>query len=348
MVKVQVNGRFLISKNQTGVQFWAQNVLEELIRRDLLHIEILTPPKWMSNGLFGHFWEQLILPCIRNSNLVLLNLANFAPVLSRKNSYVVLHDALPLSNPEFFGRLYRMASKTIFSMYCTKIKVGTVSENSKIEISEYIKVSKESLRVLGAAANLNLDISLSGENPTLTPDVNQPYFIAFGGTNARKNFPFIVEVWNEFKIETSAKLVCINRSESQALSQISMGQDNKFLTYDNVTTSNLHQLYKNSVALLWPSKCEGFGLPLLEAMHFGKPFLSSDTGASRELAVGSSRVLELKKESWAEAIFSMLRNINKDEYYIQTNKAMEYNWGNVCELLIEELETLLPPNFRNH
>jgi glycosyltransferase involved in cell wall biosynthesis len=98
----------------------------------------------------------------------------------------------------------------------------------------------------------------------------------------------------------------------------------------------LFSLYKNSIALLFPSISEGFGLPLLEVMSTGKPFISNQVGVASDLSIGDSRVLELNHEAW-------LSEINRLTYKpsvcdeSQVFLARQYNWKLVADKLIEAL-----------
>jgi len=51
-----------------------------------------------------------------------------------------------------------------------------------------------------------------------------------------------------------------------------------------VSDAELAKAYRQCLAFVYPSFCEGFGLPLLEAMHRGCLCLSTNTGASPEVA----------------------------------------------------------------
>src|SRR5262249_40779336 len=51
-----------------------------------------------------------------------------------------------------------------------------------------------------------------------------------------------------------------------------------------VSDADLAAAYEQCLAFVYPSFCEGFGLPLLEAMHRGCLCLSTNTGASPEVA----------------------------------------------------------------
>jgi alpha-1,3-rhamnosyl/mannosyltransferase len=67
----------------------------------------------------------------------------------------------------------------------------------------------------------------------------------------------------------------------------------------------LARLYSGSQALLWPSLYEGYGLPLLEVLACGRPFISMDTGAAGELAVAGSCVLPPDLDAWLDAVVRM-------------------------------------------
>lgn len=72
------------------------------------------------------------------------------------------------------------------------------------------------------------------------------------------------------------------------------------------TDEELHHCYRHAAALLFPSCGEGFGLPLIEAAHFGTPIIASDLPVLREVAaehatyfkLGSTAVLADAIEGW--------------------------------------------------
>lgn len=60
------------------------------------------------------------------------------------------------------------------------------------------------------------------------------------------------------------------------------------LTYQNVDDSTLNLIYNSSDALFFPTKEEGFGYPLIEAMKVGLPIVSSDIEVVREVTDGNA------------------------------------------------------------
>jgi glycosyltransferase involved in cell wall biosynthesis len=91
----------------------------------------------------------------------------------------------------------------------------------------------------------------------------------------------------------------------------------------------LRYYYRKCKALLWPSIVEGFGLPLLEVMAQGRPFLSLNTGVAQEICVKDSRVLPPNRAIWQEEILKLCKSrYNIDEE--QISKATTYSWNSVA------------------
>jgi glycosyltransferase involved in cell wall biosynthesis len=68
-------------------------------------------------------------------------------------------------------------------------------------------------------------------------------------------------------------------------------------------------IVRGAVAMTFPSRYEGFGLPVLEAMSLGTPVLSSDAGALGEVAGGAATLLGVDDPgAWDEAMTRMLHD----------------------------------------
>lgn len=106
----------------------------------------------------------------------------------------------------------------------------------------------------------------------------------------------------------------------------------------NVTEEEKAYLYASCRAFLYPSLCEGFGLPPIEAMKFGKPvFLSALTSLPE---VGGEHAFywnELSPETMAEKIKEMLPVFyNHPDYALQMRQNAErFNWNNCVNQYIQ-------------
>lgn len=71
-----------------------------------------------------------------------------------------------------------------------------------------------------------------------------------------------------------------SRSESALAGELNILDKVKHVKIDG---KNLPSLYSNALALLYPTRIEGFGLPLVEAMASGTPIIASDTEINQEI-----------------------------------------------------------------
>ena len=103
--------------------------------------------------------------------------------------------------------------------------------------------------------------------------------------------------------------------------------DNVILT-GYVVDESLIPLYAGADALLYPSRYEGFGFPMLEAMAVGTPVIASDTSSLPEIA-GSAVVLPPDDpEAWADAMYRLIFEPELRKELIKKGKerAREFSW----------------------
>ena len=76
-----------------------------------------------------------------------------------------------------------------------------------------------------------------------------------------------------------------------------------------VTEPELRRLWQNAGALVFPSLHEGFGIPLLEAMHYGVPIISGDAFSLKEVAGDACRLVDARKPaSLTAALLEVSKN----------------------------------------
>jgi alpha-1,3-rhamnosyl/mannosyltransferase len=68
-------------------------------------------------------------------------------------------------------------------------------------------------------------------------------------------------------------------------------------------------IVRGAVALTWPSRYDGFGLPVLEGMSLGTPVLSSDAAALPEVVGDAAMLVPVDDaDAWTEAMVRMLED----------------------------------------
>ena len=73
-----------------------------------------------------------------------------------------------------------------------------------------------------------------------------------------------------------------------------------------VADQQLNSLYHQALCLVYPSRYEGFGQPIIEAMARGCPVIAGQYGAIPETVGDGGVTLPLDLDAWSDAIQEML------------------------------------------
>ena len=85
------------------------------------------------------------------------------------------------------------------------------------------------------------------------------------------------------------------------IAELDLGDHVTWLGY--VDEARLRALYDNALAIAVPSRYEGFGLPVIEAMSRGIPLVTSDAASLPEVTGGAAlQVPPLDVAAWADAL----------------------------------------------
>jgi len=109
------------------------------------------------------------------------------------------------------------------------------------------------------------------------------------------------------------------------------------------------EVYRNALALLFATKFEGFGIPLLEAFYCGTPAITSHSGSCVEVA-GDAAVLvdPLSPDSIAAGILKVARD--PDLRQAIANKGKErvklFSWDRAVELTEQSFSRITSPEYR--
>jgi alpha-1,3-rhamnosyl/mannosyltransferase len=92
-------------------------------------------------------------------------------------------------------------------------------------------------------------------------------------------------------------------------------------------------IVRGSVAMTYPSRYEGFGLPVLEAMGVGAPVLAADATSLPELVDDAGTLVPAEDpDAWSAAMFAALADGGESERMIANGRARaaEYTWEAVA------------------
>jgi glycosyltransferase involved in cell wall biosynthesis len=131
-------------------------------------------------------------------------------------------------------------------------------------------------------------------------DSNNPYgsyLFYVGTTRKHKNMKRLLKAFNiaKDKLEPDINLVLsgndkyLDEEDAKSIAEINANGKRVILT-GFVSKRKLHALFRNADAFIFPSLCEGFGIPVLESFYFEKPLLCSNTTSLPEIA-GDAAIL---------------------------------------------------------
>ncbi|WP_425962242.1 glycosyltransferase [Rhizobium nepotum] len=121
----------------------------------------------------------------------------------------------------------------------------------------------------------------------------------------------------------------------------------KFRFVFNPNQAELRLLYERAYALLLPSRMEGWGLPISEALWCGTPALAADVPALREAGGNLARYFDPEKPvELADQLQALLENPTEYEELRQKIAAcreLMRTWRNVAEEIVEAIGSVRAP-----
>ncbi|MCM2278061.1 MAG: glycosyltransferase family 4 protein [Oligoflexia bacterium] len=173
----------------------------------------------------------------------------------------------------------------------------------------------------------------------------QGHLLYVGGFEERKNVALLVRAYLEAfggRAGTPGLVLVGDFTEApRKLLQAAKGPEIRWLGY--VPDSELISLYRSARCVVVPSRDEGFGFQLLEAMACGAPVLSSNATSLPE--VGGDAV-EYFYPSDLDALKSLLLRTESDEPWLQAlrkkglARAQEFSWKDVARRTFELYQEL--------
>ena len=349
MKKIYINGRFL-TQTITGVQRYSRELLgtlDEMIGKgeiDARNHEIicLVPkslqefPAWNHiqikpvGTLHGNLWEQFVLPFFVKDG-ILFSPANIGPYFVN-GQIVTMHDASVFAVPDAYSWSFRLKYRIILKhLGKTAKKIITVSEFSKKELIKYCKIDPEKIDVIPHGHE---HLLRTKPDPTIISkyDLDQKaYYLVVGSNSPHKNLRVVFEAIKLIP-NPEFNLVIAGGSFDKVFSKQAVDLPKNVIHVGYVTDSELRSLYEHAEVFIFPSKYEGFGLPILEALSFGCPVISSNAASLPE--VGGEMVTYFDPDD-AEELANILNSKNSSTFKIQFNNIQYFSWKVCCSRTFE-------------
>jgi glycosyltransferase involved in cell wall biosynthesis len=305
-------------------------------------------------------WTQIGLPfrlfTEKKKPDIFFTPSHYAPRFSPVPVAIAVMDVSFLHFPETFAKkdLLQLTNWTKYSIKKARV-IFTISQASKNDILEKYHVPKDRVVVTypGIRDITSLRPEVFSKHMTKTEfGIKGDYFLFVGTLQPRKNIVGLVEAFSkllkEKKIPEDVSLVIVGKKGwlyeeiVQAPEMYDVKNLVKFLEF--VDDEDLPLLYKNAIAFVLPSLYEGFGLPVLEAMNYGCPVITSSVSSLPEAGGDAALYVDPKDVS---DIASKMEKIYKDKNLrsemIEKGKKQvtKFSWEKSAEKTLEVLREVV-------
>ncbi len=261
------------------------------------------------------------------------------PVFGKMKKIVTVHDLIPIRFPKNLNWPSRMFfTKWMPYTYKFADRIITISESTKKDLIDILKLDSDKIKVIYEAAGDEYRVVEDFDRIKVVKDkykIEGPYILNVGTLEPRKNLEFLIKVFAGVVKDKDIghKLVLVGKKgwgyEMMFDLIKKLDLEERVIWTDYVEDGDLPYLYSGADLFVFPSKYEGFGLPLLEAMSCGVPVISSNTSSMPEV-VGEVGILISPdhENEWVENIIKVLGNSEKQREMKSQGlkRAGEFSW----------------------
>ncbi len=325
-------------------------VPQELAHSSLQNIVITLPGKWAVP-----LWDHILLPfaLLKHRVDLLHHTKGVVPLFFGRKTIVNIHDAAPLLFPETFSFFQGMYLRQTFKRAQRKASVIiTGSRSAAADIKSALNVGPDRLLIIydGAPAPtqpLDTDYFKTVEKKYALPT---HYILYMGTIQPRKNIARLIEAYTLLKKEgmLDVELVLAGRlGWNNKQFQVMLNNQAEYapVRYSgHIAEADKSYVYTKAKAFVSPSLYEGFGITILEAMHYGTPVIASIAGSLPEICGDAAILVDpLDTQALAQAIRSVLTDEAVRLSLIEkgTQRCTHFSWKKTAEATYAAYQKLL-------
>ncbi|HCC21953.1 TPA: hypothetical protein DEP86_00960 [Candidatus Uhrbacteria bacterium] len=355
---------------RTGVEWYAYHVIQRLkkivpadVRVVLYSRESLIdgleqlPANWESRVLLWsplYLWTQLRLSweMLVNPPDVLYVPAHVLPPIRPHRSITTLHDVAFVTMSKAYS-WYGRAFLILFTWLAVRWAdaLVTVSDFSKSEIVRLFHVDPSKILVAPLACDPEIfrpDFDSVDTSQCLTKlGIKSPYFLFVGRLEQKKNLSLLLAAFSLVRERLNCRLVLAGKR--------GRGFEDEFIALDRrwvdevvelgyVDSIDLPYLYAGAEALVFPSRYEGFGIPILESFASGIPVVTLRSTSIPEVAGEAAFYAEsTTAEALAETMLAVRNDVELHQHLVSAGleRSREFSWERTTQGVWRAIESFL-------
>jgi len=269
------------------------------------------------------------------------------PLLRSRPGMLTIHDLQPLVLPDHFSALKQMWLRRRLPPSVRNARiVVTLTEDTRRSVIVILGAQADRVVLvppgIGLAADPGAGSTDASDDPAETYDIHGPFFLYPAITYPHKNHALLIHAFARVAARRPDVLLVLTGGTAASETDVAAAIEGLDLAdrvrrLNRIPRPDLEWLFRHAVALTFPSRFEGFGLPVLEAMAVGCPVVAAATTALPEV-VGDAGVLlpADDPDPWTSAMLDLLENRARREQLAAAGRARaaDFSWAGATGKLL--------------
>lgn len=271
--------------------------------------------------------------------------------IKRKRTYMVIHDTVPLT-PEGAWCCHGFDWHSYFGSLSPDYYYFAISQATKKDFMKYLHLPAERIKVTLLASSTEFyqekrKKKISAVRLKYNIPRNAHYFFTIGRADPRKNLNRMiknfVEHIHKYHIKDLFFVIAGQKPDPNVtpiLNELTPKERSKLLYIEFVDTEDLAALYSGAMGFIFTSKCEGFGLPALEAMQCGCPLITANNSSLPEVVGNAAITIDCDSDgehlaAYADLYFHPEIRANLSARGLA--RAKQFSWKKTAGLMIDKM-----------
>ncbi len=267
-------------------------------------------------------------------------LSQYFPRLSKTKIVLTIHDLNFLYDTSKSLAKKKSILQKIQSRIDRADEIVSISQFTLSQVQSHLQLRDKSCRVIHNGCNIE-------PMPTLNRPLGAPptsFLYTIGTIAEKKNFHVLPSllVNNDWRLVVSGITQSTSYYEKIITAAQQQGVADRLIFTGPVSENDKQWYMKHCNAFVFPSVAEGFGLPVIEAMYFGKPVILSKHTALPEIGGAQAYYFDsFDPSSMQEVLQKSLRHYaEKDNHNDIVARANQFSWKNAAMQYLEVYRTL--------
>lgn len=230
-----------------------------------------------------HIENQIVVPFVaykKNIDLFHITHHDIFPVFYFRKTIVSVMDIFWIDYKNDSSSLFKLLYYLVSFIALNRAKkIITISKATKNSIVKKLNLTPNKVHDILIACDKEYKHT-SNESVTFLNGL-KPYVLYVGSSARRKNLEIFHEIDSKLKdLGVDLNFILLTKSSGKNDSELNSFHKKKnfIIDYNDYSINQLREFYSKSLVFVFPSKYEGFGLPVLEAIKCGTiPIVSSST-----------------------------------------------------------------------